>query len=208
MIGDMPTAEQPALTPAIATAQEGDEEAFRHLYRTLQPLLLRYLQTLVGTDAEDVAGEAWLQISRDLRTFKGDWDAFRGWTVTIARHRAMDHLRHLRRRPATTVPIQSLLDLPSEHDTAARAEESVSTDEALRLIGRLPRDQAEAVFLRVLIGLDAQTCGRILGKRAGAVRTAAYRGLRQLARHLDAPASTPSAQRVTPMVRPALKEVR
>src|SRR6185437_16599907 len=85
MIGDMPTAEQPALTPAIATAQKGDEEAFRHLYRTLQPLLLRYLQTLVGTDAEDVAGEAWLQISRDLRTFKGDWDAFRGWTVTIAR---------------------------------------------------------------------------------------------------------------------------
>jgi len=204
MIGDAPTAEQPALTPAITTAQEGDEEAFRHLYRTLQPLLLRYLQTLVGADAEDVAAEAWLQISRDLHTFKGDWDAFRGWTVTIARHRAMDHLRHIRRRPAVAVPVQSLVDLPAEHDTAARAEEAVSTDQALALIAALPRDQAEAVFLRVLIGLDAQTCGRILGKRAGAVRTAAYRGLRQLARRLD----TPSVQRVTPAVRPALKEVR
>ena len=208
MIGDAPTAEQPALTPAIVTAQQGDEEAFRHLYRTLQPVLLRYLQTLVGSDAEDVAAEAWLQISRDLRTFKGDWDAFRGWTVTVARHRAMDHLRHVRRRPAFTVPVQTLLDLPGDFDTAARAEESVSTDQALALIGALPRDQAEAVFLRVLIGLDAQTCGRILGKRAGAVRTAAYRGLRQLARQLDSSASTSSALRVTSTVRPALKEVR
>ena len=208
MIGDAPTAEQPALTPAIVTAQQGDEEAFRHLYRTLQPVLLRYLQTLVGSDAEDVAAEAWLQISRDLRTFKGDWDAFRGWTVTVARHRAMDHLRHVRRRPAVSVPVQNLLDLPADYDTAARAEESVSTEQALALIGALPRDQAEAVFLRVLIGLDAQTCGRILGKRAGAVRTAAYRGLRQLARQLDSSASTASALRVTSTVRPALKEVR
>ncbi len=208
MIDDAPTAERPALTPSIATAQEGDEEAFRHLYRTLQPVLLRYLQTLVGSDAEDVAAEAWLQISRDLRTFKGDWDAFRGWTVTVARHRAMDHLRHVRRRPAVSVPVQNLLDLPADYDTAARAEESVSTEQALALIGALPRDQAEAVFLRVLIGLDAQTCGRILGKRAGAVRTAAYRGLRQLARQLDSSASTSPALRVTSTVRPALREVR
>jgi RNA polymerase sigma-70 factor (ECF subfamily) len=37
-------------------------------------------------------------------------------------------------------------------------------------------------MLRVVIGLDAKACGRILGRRAGAVRTAAHRGLRQLDR--------------------------
>jgi RNA polymerase sigma-70 factor, ECF subfamily len=50
----------------------------------------------------------------------------------------------------------------------------------------LPPDQAEAVLLRAVLGLDAQTAARILGKRPGAVRTAAYRGLRTLARELDA----------------------
>jgi RNA polymerase sigma-70 factor (ECF subfamily) len=45
----------------------------------------------------------------------------------------------------------------------------------------LPTQQAEAVLLRVVMGLDAETVGRILGKRPGAVRTAAYRGLRRLA---------------------------
>jgi RNA polymerase sigma-70 factor (ECF subfamily) len=49
----------------------------------------------------------------------------------------------------------------------------------------LPSDQAEAVLLRAVVGLDADSAGKILGKRAGAVRTAAYRGLRALAKRLD-----------------------
>lgn len=40
------------------------------------------------------------------------------------------------------------------------------------LIGALPRDQAEAIQLRVVVGLDAEAAGRMRGKRPGAVRTA------------------------------------
>jgi RNA polymerase sigma-70 factor (ECF subfamily) len=35
------------------------------------------------------------------------------------------------------------------------------------------------------MGLDAKTAAKVLGKRAGAVRTAAYRGLRGLAAYLE-----------------------
>jgi RNA polymerase sigma-70 factor (ECF subfamily) len=49
----------------------------------------------------------------------------------------------------------------------------------------LPPDQAEAVLLRAVLGLDAQTAGHVLGKRPGAIRTAAYRGLRTLAGRLE-----------------------
>ena len=55
----------------------------------------------------------------------------------------------------------------------------------LRLIATLPRDQAEAVILRAVIGLDAKAAAHVLGKRPGAVRTAAYRGLRTLADRLE-----------------------
>jgi RNA polymerase sigma-70 factor (ECF subfamily) len=41
------------------------------------------------------------------------------------------------------------------------------------------------VLLRAVIGLDATTAGQVLGKRPGAVRVAAHRGLRRLARMLD-----------------------
>jgi RNA polymerase sigma-70 factor, ECF subfamily len=173
------------LSTAVAGAQRGDPDSFRVLYRDTQPRLLRYLTYLVGTDAEDIASEAWLQATRDLHTFHGNYDDFRGWITTIARHRAVDHLRHDRRTPpAVPVPIEDLVMFAGTDDTAARAIESITTDDALRLIATLPRDQAEAVLLRAVLGLDARRAAGITGKRAGAVRTASHRGLRTLAQHL------------------------
>ncbi|MGW1061547.1 RNA polymerase sigma factor [Micromonospora rubida] len=208
------------LNEAVVAARAGDEDAFRFLYRSLQPGLLRYLTTLVGAEAEDVASETWLQISRDLPTFTGG--EFRAWTVTIARNRAMDHLRRQRRRPSTPVPVQTLSDLAGDADTAERAGETLGTEAALALIATLPPREAEAVLLRAVVGLDAETAGRVLGRRAGAVRTAAHRGLRRLAalvqRHDPPPtavlSTTPSLPRTdrsvpdAPRVEPADGDVR
>ena len=178
--------DKPDLSEAVRAAQQGDEQAFRALYRDMQPRLLRYLRTMVGDDAEDVASEAWLHIARDLAGFSGDSDGFRGWAATIARHRAMDHQRRHRRRPQTaTTPVEELGDLAAGEDTAQSALDTVSTQAAVAMIADLPPDQAEAVMLRVVMGLDAESAGRVLGKKAGAVRTAAYRGLRKLATRLE-----------------------
>jgi RNA polymerase sigma-70 factor (ECF subfamily) len=174
------------LAGALAGARRGEGEAFGVLYRDTQPRLLRYLRALVGDDAEDIASETWLHIARDLDTFTGDLDGFRGWAATIARHRALDHLRRQARRPPPVlVSAEDLAGLAGADDTAASAVDAVATAAAVRLIASLPRDQAEAVLLRVVLGLDAGLAAEVLGKRPGAVRTAAYRGLRTLARHLE-----------------------
>ncbi|MFG2945010.1 RNA polymerase sigma factor [Streptomyces adustus] len=172
------------LGAAVALAQQGDESAFAVAYRIVQPGLLGYLRGLVGDDAEDVAADAWLEIARDLGRFAGDGAGFRGWTATIARHRALDHLRRRRVRPVTATVEPDLLDLPGPYDTHDQALESLSTERALALVRALPPDQAEAVLLRVVVGLDGPAAARILGKRPGAVRTAAHRGLRRIAREL------------------------
>ncbi|WP_405931225.1 RNA polymerase sigma factor [Streptomyces sp. NBC_00827] len=169
---------------AVARAQDGDEAAFAVAYRLVQPGLLGYLRGIVGDDAEDVASDAWLEIARDLGRFKGDGAGFRGWTATIARHRALDHLRRLKVRPRATTLEQDVLELPGTHATDDQALEALSTQDALELVAGLPRDQAEAVLLRVVVGLDGPAAARVLGKRPGAVRTAAHRGLKRLARQL------------------------
>ncbi|MEU5079150.1 MULTISPECIES: RNA polymerase sigma factor [Streptomyces] len=174
------------LGAAVARAQDGDETAFAVAYRIVHPGLLGYLRGLVGEEAEDVASEAWLEIARDLGRFRGDGAGFRGWTAAIARHRALDHLRRQRTRPRPVPLDQDALELPGRHSTDDQALESLSTERALELVRALPRDQAEAVLLRVVVGLDGPSAARVLGKRPGAVRTAAYRGLRRLARHLAA----------------------
>ncbi|MFI5677989.1 RNA polymerase sigma factor [Streptomyces cellulosae] len=173
------------LGAAVARAQQGDEAAFAVAYRIVQPGLLGYLRGIVGDDAEDVASDAWLEIARDLGRFKGDGAGFRGWSATIARHRALDHLRRQRVRPRAATLEQDVLELPGPSSTHDQALESLSTEYALELVRGLPRDQAEAVLLRVVVGLDGPAAARVLGKRPGAVRTAAYRGLKRLARQLD-----------------------
>ncbi|MFF2127560.1 RNA polymerase sigma factor [Streptomyces olivochromogenes] len=172
------------LGAAVARAQQGDETAFALAYRIVQPGLLGYVRGIVGDDAEDVASDAWLEIARDLGRFKGDGAGFRGWTATIARHRALDHLRRQKVRPRATGLENDLLELPGTHSTHDQALESLSTERALELVARLPRDQAEAVLLRVVVGLDGPAAARVLGKRPGAVRTAAHRGLKRLAQQL------------------------
>ncbi|MEU9340706.1 RNA polymerase sigma factor [Streptomyces sp. NPDC048278] len=172
------------LGAAVARAQEGDEAAFAVAYRIVQPNLLGYLRGIVGDDAEDVASDAWLEIARDIGRFKGDGAGFRGWTATIARHRALDHLRRRRVRPQAAGTDLEALDLAGPHNTPEQALESISTERALELVRGLPRDQAEAVLLRVVVGLDGPAAARVLGKRPGAVRTATHRGLKRLARQL------------------------
>ncbi len=166
----------------IELAQKGDEAAFREIYRSIQPGLLRYLRGLVANDAEDIASETWGQVARDLAGFRGDDQGFRGWVARIGRNRALDYLRYLRRRPiAAVTSVDDLVESAGPDDTAGRAIEVVSTESAIAMIARLPTEQAEAVLLRVVMGLDVTTTAQVLGKRAGAVRTAAHRGLRRLA---------------------------
>jgi RNA polymerase sigma-70 factor (ECF subfamily) len=164
----------------------GDEDAFRQLYRAIQPGLLRYLSVLVGvSDAEDVAAETWAQAVRDLSRFSGTADGFRGWVTTIGRHRALDLLRSKGRRPVVDVPDEELIDRPDLQDTESDTMALVSTQEALRLIASLPPDQAEAVLLRAVVGLDAKSAAAVLGKRPGTVRMAAHRGLQALRKKIS-----------------------
>jgi RNA polymerase sigma-70 factor (ECF subfamily) len=168
------------LAEALAAAIAGDEAGFALLWRMLQPAVLRYLLVVVGQSAEDVASETWLQAARDLHRFDGDPPAFRGWLFKIARHRAIDDRRRVTRRPEEPAPwIDDHIVEP--RDTDSEVLERSETAWALALVATLPRDQAEAVMLRVVAGLDVAGAAHVLGKRPGAVRVATMRGLRKLA---------------------------
>jgi RNA polymerase sigma-70 factor, ECF subfamily len=169
----------------LTAAKAGDESAFVALFRSVQPALLRYLTTLGGGLAEDVASETWVSVVRGLGRFSGDEAGWRAWVFTIARSRLYDAQRRAARSPVVVADDGELASCPDGTDVAARVEEIFSTEAALALIRRLPRDQGEAVLLRHVAGLDVAQTAKVLGKRAGAVRVAAHRGLRRLAELLD-----------------------
>jgi RNA polymerase sigma-70 factor, ECF subfamily len=173
------------LSEALHAAVAGDAAGFAVMWRALHPALLRYLRVIAGDAADDVASETWLQAVRDLPRFSGDEHAFRVWLFRVARNRGIDEQRRARRRREEPTDTHDTEGPASVWDAATAAIERSDTDWALRLIASLPRDQAEAVLLRVVAGLDVAQTAQVLGKRPGAVRVAAMRGLRRLGRHVE-----------------------
>ncbi len=149
------------------------------MYRSLNPLILRYLRHHVGAAAEDIAAEVWLCVAGRLPQFEGSEDDFRALLFTIARRRAVDHHRQAARRVATT-ELRDDLDgfgMTFEDDVVAR----ITAQGAVEMLARhLPAEQAEIVLLRVLGGFDVAHVAAIVGKNAGAVRVAQHRALQRL----------------------------
>lgn len=166
----------------LRDAQNGRPEAFAQLYRTLQPALLRYLWVGLRDRAEDVAAETWVEVVKRLDRFDGDETGFRAWIFTIARSKAIDAGRKDARTPPTTAwdPVLDQIVVTGDL-TAETVEEHLSTERAIDLIRLLPPDQAEAVTLRVVAGLDVARVAEIMERSSGSVRVLTHRGLKKLA---------------------------
>lgn len=184
-----------SLDRAVAEARNGDAAAFRLLYQEFQPLLLRYLRFLAGDRADDVADQAWQRAvsglsarpgawwrSLDVRRWdlglrreglgtRADYGDFRGWIAGLARTIARDERAGC--EPAQPERVSDGRGGPDYGEDA--------TDTALRLIAELPADEAEAVLLRGVLGLDARRAARVCRQRPRALRAAAQRGLSALA---------------------------
>ena len=174
-----------AFDDVLRAARDGDEGAFAALWRWLNPPLLRWLTVVARTDVEDIASDVWLSVARGLDTFDGDDAGFRGWVFTIARRRAVDRTRHAARRPAV-VPLDGVDAIDARATSSARVDHSDAVSAALELLAQLTPDQREVVALRVVAGMTVQETAAVVGKAESAVRVLCHRGLRVLARRLDA----------------------
>lgn len=180
----------------LRAAQQGDEAAFIQLFRATQPRLLRYLGVVAGQLAEDIAADTWVSIVRDLANFSGDdLSAFRGWVLSIARRRWVDEVRRRTRRPES--PIAELPETVAGDDVASEVASSDGASRIIELIRTLPPDQAEVIMLRVVMGFDVETTAEAVGKKPGAVRVLAHRGLRRLAVLTEEAGWTPETAGVT-----------
>ena len=174
-----------SFSTVLANAQAGRSDAFSELFLDVQPALLRYLRVVARERAEDVASETWVEIVKRLQRFEGDEAGFRAWTFTIARSKAVDATRRAIRTPSSPFDPEVHDVATSEDVTAQLVEEHMTTRSALALIATLPHDQAEAVVLRVIGGLDVAEVAAIMERSPGAVRVLSHRGLKKLAKLLS-----------------------
>jgi len=145
------------------------------VYRQLVAAVLGYLRATGTPEPEDRLGDVFLQVARDLPSFRDrdDPEAVRRWVFTIARNRVVDAGRRSRRRP-TTVPGE-----PPEHEGPPATTESIDPDLVAGLRG-LTTEQREVLALRFVADLTLEEVARLTGRSVGAVKALQHRALENL----------------------------
>jgi RNA polymerase sigma factor (sigma-70 family) len=169
----------------LSDARKGEERAWAWLYDRLAPKVLGYLRTLRAPDPEDLLGEVFLQVVRDLPRFEGDEGAFRSWVFTVAHHRMLDDARYRARRPVSLV--DEMPDALSAGDVEAEAMEGLKNSQMMAAIQALPHERRTVLLLRLFGGLKLSHIAEILGKSTGAVKQMQRRALSDLRKALDTP---------------------
>lgn len=168
----------------LAAARLGAEWAWRRLYLDLAGAVVGYLRAHGAADPENVAGEAFLGMARNLATFEGDEEAFRSWAFTIVHRRLLDERRSRRRRPTRPTDPADLPDVSggdAEHDAVG----SLTTAEVAARLAQLSPNQRDVLTLRVIADLSLKQTAELLGRTTGAVKALQRRGLERLRQDLD-----------------------
>jgi RNA polymerase sigma-70 factor (ECF subfamily) len=152
--------------------------------------VLGYLRARGAAEPEDLVGEVFLQLARNIRAFEGDESQFRSWVFTIAHHRLVDEQRARIRRPADPSPGDELRPTLWVDAAEDQALGRLSVERAHALIRSLSPDQSDVLLMRVLGGLTVDEVAGVLGKRRGAVKALQRRALASLQRTLQ-PMETP-----------------
>jgi RNA polymerase sigma factor (sigma-70 family) len=167
----------------LAAARAGDESAWAEIFAGLAPVVLGYLRANRAPDPDDVLGETFLQVARDISKFDGEEAGFRAWVFTIAHHRLIDARRYSARRPVELAP-----ELPESADRADDAAEEalarVGAERVEEILAALSDDQRAVLLLRFVADMSIEDVARAVDKRPGAVKALQRRGLAAAKREL------------------------
>jgi RNA polymerase sigma factor (sigma-70 family) len=137
--------------------------------------VMAVLRGAVGrADAEDCFQETFLAALRTYPKLR-DTSNLRGWLLTIAQRKAIDHHRANGRRP---LPASEVVE-------AAAVTAEPELDEGVwELVGALPPKQRAAVALRYACDLPHAEIGAALGCSPEAARRSLHEGIKRLRKEL------------------------
>jgi RNA polymerase sigma factor (sigma-70 family) len=143
--------------------------------------VMAVLRGAVGRDgAEDCFQETFLSALRAYPKLKDDGN-LRGWLITIAHRKAIDHHRARGRRP---LPVADVGELPATGEAAFEPALDGGDDGVWAAVGALPPKQRAAVTLRYASDLPHAEIGAALGCSPEAARRSLHEGIKRLRKEL------------------------
>jgi RNA polymerase sigma-70 factor (ECF subfamily) len=167
----------------------GDERALGTLYDRWQALVHGAIVRILSQpdDVDDVVEEVFWQAWRQASRYEASRGAVHTWLLTIARSRALDRARALRRRHEESLDDVRTTDLDSgvaPADPAADAEASERRATILAALSALPPEQREAIELAYFQGFSQTEIAERTGQPLGTVKTRTRLAMQKLRERL------------------------
>jgi RNA polymerase sigma factor (sigma-70 family) len=169
----------------LSAARVGAEWAWTAVYREYSPAVLRYLRGRGAHEPEDLLGDVFLQLVRNLAGFDGTEREFRTWVFMVAHNRLVDEWRRAGRSRVDFVPDDSLVEAGGKGDPEDDAMRSMADDRTMAVLRRLTPDQRDVLFLRLFARLTVEEVAAVVGKRPGAVKALQSRALAAIRREMS-----------------------
>jgi RNA polymerase sigma-70 factor (ECF subfamily) len=169
----------------LDAAGVGADWAWEILYDELSPVVYGYFRSRGVIDPDDLVGETFLHVVRNVSTFEGDERSFRAWVIGIAHRRFVDSLRRKERRPL--VPVAGFDPEPAD-DTRSPEEVAITRAEyerVMSIVRTLTPDQQDVLLLRLVADLRVEEVAELLGKRVTSVKALQRRALAAVDRRIS-----------------------
>jgi len=169
---------------------DGDEHALGTFYDRWHPLVHAIVQRIVrlAGDVDDVVEEAFWQAWRQAERYDASRGSVQTWLLTIARSRALDRVRTVRRQreePLEGDAENDVLQLASDSDPAVDAEAAERRRVVLAALATLPSEQRQALELGYYAGLSQSEIAERTAQPLGTVKTRMRLGMQKLTDHLQ-----------------------
>lgn len=163
-------------TTLLKRMAEGDERALAAFYdrwsSLVHAVVLRILRQ--RDDVEDVVEETFWQAWRQANRYLAARGSVQTWLLTIARSRALDRVRavkRLREEPLEGESGEALVQQVSEGDASTSAESNERRVIVLAALSELPSEQREALELGYYNGLSQSEIAERTGQPLGTIKT-------------------------------------
>jgi RNA polymerase sigma-70 factor (ECF subfamily) len=166
----------------VRRMQQGEERALGEFYDRWFPVVNCLVTRIVKSpdDSEDVVEETFWQAWRQASRFEADRGSVQTWLMTIARSRALDRIRSIKRLrqdslepaafdEAANTTADSIVATPT--DPSLHVEHQERKAAVLAALAELPREQREALELGYFGGLSQSEIAERTGQPLGTVKT-------------------------------------
>lgn len=159
-----------------------DREAFSQLYDRSFSLVFSLVMRMVKvrSDAEDLLQEVFVQVWRQASNYSAERGSPEAWIINIARSRAIDKIRSIRRMEKSFVLTDDPARAESSENVESSAVESENRVTMNSALANLPEAQRKVLELAYFEGLTQSEIAERLAEPLGTVKTRIRAGLQRL----------------------------